>query len=291
MIVDSNPFNTLPNELIDYIFYLSDNKWQGQVCKLFRVLNDQAVNPHLLEALASFKYSIGTPKRREGESDRDYIVRSVKRIAKSQNQFHEKDKVGFKQPAPLSVVVKALVKKESEIEDTVLCSICMRALNGFLYIPYTLGTKRVEMANHYRKQIEKKRKTITVLNLSNQSLKRLPKEIGRFTQVQVLYLSNNQLNFLPFSIKHLKKLKEIHLKDNQFTEFPKVLLRLKELKTINLSNNQLTAIPDKITGLTNLRSLIISENKFPGKLRSRKDAKQLRSTIKELKNNGCATRK
>jgi hypothetical protein len=85
------------------------------------------------------------------------------------------------------------------------------------------------------------------LDLSNQGLTQLPKEIGVFRNVRSLLLGGNQLQSLPEEIRKLKRLHRFDLNGNQLRELTDAFGLLRCLEYIDLSNNQLQEPPDIIT--------------------------------------------
>jgi len=74
-------------------------------------------------------------------------------------------------------------------------------------------------------------KNITILNLSNANLTRLPPEIKAFRNLQYLYIDNNSLTSLPDELKDLKNLRELDIRNNLFDHPLPILCQL-NLKTL-----------------------------------------------------------
>lgn len=96
------------------------------------------------------------------------------------------------------------------------------------------------------------------LNLKEENLAKLPKEIGLFTLLQTLdlhsmhhleinYYYSNKLRSLPKEIGNLKQLEELDLGNNQLVSLPPEMGNLKQLKRLNLRNNKLTGQPPEIS--------------------------------------------
>ena len=90
------------------------------------------------------------------------------------------------------------------------------------------------------------------LNLNENPLTKLPKEIGNLVSLTRLDLGFNQLTKLPKEIGNLVNLTGLRLYNNQLTELPKEIGNLVNLTGLFPWNNQLTELPKEITGLTNL---------------------------------------
>ncbi|CAD6216360.1 GSCOCG00004513001-RA-CDS [Cotesia congregata] len=87
------------------------------------------------------------------------------------------------------------------------------------------------------------------LNLSHNKLQGLPETIGNLVKLEILNASFNQLKSLPESLSNLSHLKQVNLSENQLTEFPLMFCGLKHLDALDLSKNKLTCVPDGVVGL------------------------------------------
>ena len=76
-------------------------------------------------------------------------------------------------------------------------------------------------------------KNLEVLNLNDNEISSLPKEIGDLTNLKDLYLGRNKLKMLPKEIGNLKNLEILHLGNNDFKVLPKELGNLKNLEADN----------------------------------------------------------
>jgi len=128
-------------------------------------------------------------------------------------------------------------------------------------------------------------KNLKILNLSNNQIKKLPKEIKKLENLEEIDLYNNRLQYLPKEIWKLKKLKILNLKNNQLQslldkideltnlekldlsynrikEIPKEIWKLKKLKILDVSYNRIEKLPKEINELINLEKLNLSNNKI-----------------------------
>jgi len=123
------------------------------------------------------------------------------------------------------------------------------------------------------------------LDLTNNSISKIPDKINKLSSLVSLDLSENQFNYFPSVLSNLPNLKELYLHQNKlvdlpdFKEFPFSLEKLdlrsnlltkitpsiveiQTLKFLNLENNRLRQIPQFLGDLTSLEVLKLSFNKI-----------------------------
>jgi regulator of replication initiation timing len=100
------------------------------------------------------------------------------------------------------------------------------------------------------------------LDLSNNGMRSLPPEIGRFRNLQYLNLSRNQLLDLPPEIGRLTKLQVLNVTGNQLDQLPNEIGNLVNLKQLIVSQNFLKRIPPEVGKLTRLEFFDASENRL-----------------------------
>lgn len=100
------------------------------------------------------------------------------------------------------------------------------------------------------------------LNLSGNSLERIPFCINNLTRLRDLDLSNNQLSVVPAGISNLVKLTDLSLARNDRMQISLEIFDLTNLNCLDLSSTQLQEIPTEITRLVNLETLILNSNNF-----------------------------
>jgi tetratricopeptide (TPR) repeat protein len=100
------------------------------------------------------------------------------------------------------------------------------------------------------------------LDLSNNGMKVLPPEIGRFRNLQYLNLSRNQLGDLPREVCNLKKLQYLNVSGNQLDQLPNEIGGLSNLKQLIVSQNFLKKLPPEIGKLGRLEYLEANENRL-----------------------------
>ncbi|KAL6041612.1 hypothetical protein STEG23_034743 [Scotinomys teguina] len=108
-------------------------------------------------------------------------------------------------------------------------------------------------------------KNLKKLDLSHNSIKKLPVTIGDLTHLQELNLSDNHLESFPVSLCQStlqKSLQSLDLSKNKIKALPVQFCQLGELTHLNLNDNELILFPFKIGQLTNLRFLSAARNKL-----------------------------
>jgi len=98
------------------------------------------------------------------------------------------------------------------------------------------------------------------LNLSNQKLKKIPKEVFLFPNLKSLDLSGNKIESLPGDIGLLTKLEELILTKNKIDEIPKEIGSLKRLRVLKMRANSLYALPKEIGLLGRLETVDFNGN-------------------------------
>ena len=156
------------------------------------------------------------------------------------------------------------------------------------------GIKRLTLSENLREfplEILSLADSLEVLDLSNNQMDSLPKEIRQLHQLKIIFASSNHFEALPevlgqcanlemvgFKSNHITlvpenslpaKLRWLILTDNKIETLPDSLGERPRLQKLALAGNRLTALPDTITKLHNLELLRISANQlnaFPEQL-------------------------
>ncbi|RZF38099.1 hypothetical protein LSTR_LSTR006498 [Laodelphax striatellus] len=105
-------------------------------------------------------------------------------------------------------------------------------------------------------------KPLEVLNLSHNSIKVLPRELGILEALVELNVENNKIGELPEEIGQLRHLKVLKAKINSLKSVPIELFKLKEIIHLDLSENSLEEIHEGLGDLVTLQTLDISRNKL-----------------------------
>ena len=101
---------------------------------------------------------------------------------------------------------------------------------------------------------------ITEIRLGCNNIIYIPKEIDNLTQLNRLDLYNNKLTCIHKEIGNLTQLTELYLGSNLLTSIPNEIGKLTQLNRLDLYNNKLTSIPKEIGNLTQLSELYLCTN-------------------------------
>ena len=100
---------------------------------------------------------------------------------------------------------------------------------------------------------------VTLLPLSNNSLRKLPKDLMRFPGLEMLLLDNNRLTTVDY-VHTLRNLRKLWIHGNKLTSLPPSLGSLQRLTTLHLHHNKLTTIPRELGQLPCLEVLSLDHN-------------------------------
>ncbi len=103
---------------------------------------------------------------------------------------------------------------------------------------------------------------LQILNLADQGLEKLPREIGSCKNLKILLLQGNRLRSLPGEIAQLKSLRVLDLRYNYFQEIPESVFELTRLLRLGLSHNEIRILPARLAALTRLQYLFASYNEI-----------------------------
>lgn len=105
------------------------------------------------------------------------------------------------------------------------------------------------------------RSTATTLVLSNNSIKTLPSQMGKMTNLQVLKLDHNLLKGSLIGEVRLMPLVSLDVSYNNMTGVPAEMGQLNKLQTLDYSYNRITGLPNELANLkNNLRTFNLTGN-------------------------------
>jgi hypothetical protein len=103
--------------------------------------------------------------------------------------------------------------------------------------------------------------TLEVLDLSNNKLISLPKELKQLKKLKILFASNNLFTTLPEALGPCENLEMVGFKANKINSVPANSLPLK-LRWLILTDNQLTTLPDTLGQRPRLQKLALAGNRL-----------------------------
>lgn len=98
------------------------------------------------------------------------------------------------------------------------------------------------------------------LDLSNNAISILPKDIASLQNLWWLDLSNNQISVLPDTFTKLTNLERLNLNSNRLQSIPEDIQKLYRLEVLNMSGNQLEALPATIADMHRLTNFFLNDN-------------------------------
>ncbi len=148
------------------------------------------------------------------------------------------------------------------------------------------GIKRLTLCENlasFPEEIFELADTLEVLDMSNNLLASLPKDISRLTKLKIAFFSYNRFITLPsfigcenltmlgFKGNHIEVFDEdilplsiswLILTDNKLTKLPRSIGKLRKLQKFPLAGNQLKNLPDEMAACQNLELLRLSANQL-----------------------------
>ncbi len=102
------------------------------------------------------------------------------------------------------------------------------------------------------------------LQLDHNHINILPRCVGDFTNLVALDISNNSMTYMSKEIALLTRLRSLTARNNHFDNeaLPKELESMNSLQVVNFSGNRLEEFPYQFTQLLNLRCLYLGANRL-----------------------------
>jgi len=104
-------------------------------------------------------------------------------------------------------------------------------------------------------------KTLEILDLSNNRLSTLPKEVAQLSKLKIIFASNNCFTELPESLGNCENLEMIGFKSNQIKSVPECALPPK-LRWLILTDNHIEALPESLGERPRLQKLALAGNRL-----------------------------
>lgn len=96
--------------------------------------------------------------------------------------------------------------------------------------------------------------SLKMLDLSKNSLKKIPSYVFDLKLLETLKLNSNQIQGIPHKIEVLSNLRELDLFGNSIGKIPSNLFRLSQLTSLNISNNRISSISQDISYMRSLKT-------------------------------------
>lgn len=106
--------------------------------------------------------------------------------------------------------------------------------------------RKISMIDCHLRQVPFLNTQLTEINLMNNKIREIPKEIIKFSNLIVLNLRSNLLSEVP---QLPKSLRIIDLSQNKLTIFPEHLRELPSLKKLDISHNEIRDVPFEMPSL------------------------------------------
>jgi hypothetical protein len=93
---------------------------------------------------------------------------------------------------------------------------------------------------------ENRKHEIAKLDLGENHLTQVPREIEQLNKIDHLVLDDNEFTVFPINVISLRGLANLSLSDNGITIIPNEITVLRDLECLDVSNNMITTIPDNV---------------------------------------------
>lgn len=103
--------------------------------------------------------------------------------------------------------------------------------------------------------------TLEILDLSNNELTSLPKELAQLRKLKILFASNNHFETLPEALGQCASLEMIGFKSNKIDHVPENALPA-ELRWLILTDNRISTLPDSLGQRPRLQKLALAGNRL-----------------------------
>lgn len=125
-----------------------------------------------------------------------------------------------------------------------------------------IGTQRLSLSENltsFPLEILTLADSLEILDLSNNQLTSLPKELAKLTKLKILFASNNLFETLPEVLGECENLEMVGFKSNKINQVPENALPAK-LRWLILTDNQIEVLPDTLGERPRLQKLALAGN-------------------------------
>eukprot|EP01094_Clydonella_sp_ATCC50884_P021946 TRINITY_DN493_c0_g3_i1.p1 TRINITY_DN493_c0_g3~~TRINITY_DN493_c0_g3_i1.p1 ORF type:complete len:2040 (-),score=911.87 TRINITY_DN493_c0_g3_i1:136-6255(-) len=99
---------------------------------------------------------------------------------------------------------------------------------------------------------------LSLLDLGNNELDRLPQEVLTFSSLTYLDVGGNKLSHFPAGLRTLSLLETLNFAHNELTEMPAGIGELANLRGLSIGGNHISPIPGHVLTITNLTQLSVA---------------------------------
>lgn len=132
-------------------------------------------------------------------------------------------------------------------------------------LPVSRTVKVLSLQQNQLKRIPRsirKLKNLRSLNLENNNIRRIPRFLKRMDSLKDINLNYNNIRLNKRAVRRLAHIEAVSLGGNKIDELPVNTGKMQGLKTLNLGKNQLHELPPSFARLKGLEQLIFYENNF-----------------------------
>ncbi|MFB0981357.1 MAG: leucine-rich repeat-containing protein kinase family protein [Alteromonadaceae bacterium] len=126
--------------------------------------------------------------------------------------------------------------------------------------------------------------SLEVLDLANNQLSSLPKELSSLKKLKILFLTNNNFEAIPAVVADCPQLEMISFKSNKLTHVDENVLPI-QTRWLILTDNTITTLPNSMGELTRLQKFAIAGNqlaKLPNSMENCKNIELMRLSANQL---------
>ncbi|MBK6830009.1 MAG: leucine-rich repeat domain-containing protein [Flavobacteriales bacterium] len=213
-------------------------------------------------------FRIGEPRRSNAHRRLAKTIGPQPRVTcgAADDLLHEQHKMSASRTFSILAALCCALPSFSQVADTTSMLPVHRSLKDALHEP-----ERVRILDLSDQHIGLLPREIALLinleelRLHNDDLTELPEEIGDLRKLRILDLSGNPIRHLPVHFKDLNMLDELYLNgDSNFDleQDMKTLALLPHLRILHLENDGITLLPESIASLHHLEELYLNDNKL-----------------------------